>query len=46
VPLLEGRSWTGTTTAYVCRSFACDLPVIDADALAAQLESVSRPTTE
>ncbi|MEO7664921.1 MAG: hypothetical protein ABIV26_07315, partial [Candidatus Limnocylindrales bacterium] len=38
VPLLEGRvQLEGRPTAYVCRSFACQLPVTDPDALAAQL---------
>ncbi len=40
VPLLEHRSrLDGQATAYVCRDFACNLPVTDAAALAEQLES-------
>ncbi len=30
IPLLEGRNSNGRATAYVCRNFACGLPVIDA----------------
>jgi len=38
-PLLRGRtSIGGQTTAYVCEHFACNLPVTDVEALAAQLE--------
>jgi hypothetical protein len=38
VPLLADRPlFDGRPTAYVCRGFACDLPVNDAAALAAQL---------
>jgi uncharacterized protein YyaL (SSP411 family) len=38
VPLLAGRSMLGgRPTAYVCRGFACRLPVTDAEALADQL---------
>ena len=38
VPLLEGRlAIDGRPTAYVCRDFACRLPVTDPAALAAQL---------
>jgi len=29
-------------TAYVCRAFACRLPVTDADALRAQLDEAAR----
>jgi len=40
VPLLEGRSAVdGKPTAYVCRNYACELPVTDPAALARQLES-------
>jgi len=40
VPLLRERSpLDGRPTAYVCRGFACELPVTDAAALAAQLQS-------
>jgi uncharacterized protein YyaL (SSP411 family) len=39
VPLLEGRARLGDRpTAYVCRSFACQVPVTDPDALATQLD--------
>jgi hypothetical protein len=39
VPLLHGRmSLGGAPTAYVCRRFACRLPVTDAQALRRQLE--------
>jgi uncharacterized protein YyaL (SSP411 family) len=38
VPLLADRHLVdGRPTAYVCRGFACDLPVTDAAALQAQL---------
>ena len=38
-PLLEQRAQIGgMATAYVCENYACKLPVIDAAALAAQLE--------
>ena len=38
VPLLAGRpAVDGAATAYVCRNFACDLPVTDAAGLTAQL---------
>jgi uncharacterized protein YyaL (SSP411 family) len=39
VPLLRDRMMVdGVPTAYVCRAFACRLPVTDADALRAQVE--------
>jgi hypothetical protein len=39
VPLLHGRTAIGgAPTAYVCRQFACRLPVTDAAALRRQLE--------
>jgi uncharacterized protein YyaL (SSP411 family) len=42
IPLLEGRSVVaGKATAYVCRNYACDLPVTDREALARQLDSVT-----
>ena len=38
VPLLEGRTRVrDQPAAYVCRNFACQVPVTDPDALAAQL---------
>ncbi len=38
VPLLEDRTRLGDRpTAYVCRNFACQVPVTDPEALAAQL---------
>ena len=38
LPLLEGRGMVdGKPTAYVCENYACQLPVTDAEALAAQL---------
>ncbi len=38
LPLLEGRGMVnGTPTAYVCENYACQLPVTDSEALAAQL---------
>lgn len=37
-PLLEGRAQIdGKATAYVCEHYACQLPVVDAEALRAQL---------
>jgi uncharacterized protein YyaL (SSP411 family) len=40
IPLLEGRGAVdGRPTAYVCRDYACDLPVTDATALARQLDA-------
>jgi uncharacterized protein YyaL (SSP411 family) len=43
IPLLEGRAPVdGKPTAYVCRNYACELPVTDATALARQLDDVSR----
>jgi uncharacterized protein YyaL (SSP411 family) len=39
VPLLTGRETVeGKATAYVCRNYACDLPVTDREALARQLD--------
>jgi uncharacterized protein YyaL (SSP411 family) len=41
LPLLEGRdAIDGKTTAYVCRNYACELPVTDPTALARQLEAL------
>ena len=40
LPLLEGRGMVdGRPTAYVCENYACQLPVTDAESLAAQLAS-------
>ncbi|MBI1736735.1 MAG: thioredoxin domain-containing protein [Candidatus Rokubacteria bacterium] len=40
IPLLEDRvAVDGKATAYVCRNYACEIPVTDAAALARQLES-------
>jgi hypothetical protein len=39
IPLLQGREAVGgKATAYVCRNYACDLPVTDREALARQLD--------
>jgi uncharacterized protein YyaL (SSP411 family) len=39
IPLLHGReAREGLPTAYLCRGFACRLPVTDADSLRRQLE--------
>jgi len=39
LPLLQGRSPVdGKATAYVCRNYACELPVTDRAALARQLD--------
>ena len=39
LPLLEGRGMIdGRPTAYVCQNYACQLPVTDPEALAAQLD--------
>src|SRR2546421_643721 len=41
VPLLEGRAAIdGKATAYVCRNYACELPVTDRAALAKQLDAL------
>jgi uncharacterized protein len=41
MPLLHGRALIdGKTTAYVCRNYACELPVTDRAALARQLEAL------
>ena len=40
LPLLEGRGMVdGKPTAYVCENYACQLPVTDAESLAAQLDA-------
>jgi hypothetical protein len=42
IPLLDGRvAIDGRPTAYVCRNFACRLPVTDPEALRDQLDSAS-----
>jgi uncharacterized protein YyaL (SSP411 family) len=39
IPLLETREAVGgRATAYVCRNYACELPVTDSEALARQLD--------
>jgi uncharacterized protein YyaL (SSP411 family) len=41
MPLLQGRALIdGKATAYVCRNYACELPVTDRAALARQLETL------
>ena len=41
LPLLEGRTAIdGRATAYVCRNYACELPVHDRAALARQLDAL------
>jgi hypothetical protein len=41
LPLLEGRAAVdGKPTAYVCRNYACELPVTDPRALARQLDAL------
>jgi uncharacterized protein len=41
IPLLDGRGAVdGKPTAYVCRNYACELPVTDTGALARQLEAL------
>ena len=37
IPLLAYRYKEGTTRAFLCRGFECDLPVDTVEALAAQL---------
>ena len=40
IPLLENRAMlNGNPTAFVCQNYICQLPVTDATALAAQLDS-------
>ena len=47
VALLADRvARDGVPTAYVCRSYTCDTPVTDADALAGQLENAGRAITQ
>lgn len=39
IPLLEGcEALDGKATAYVCQNFACQMPVMDAEALKAQMK--------
>ena len=46
IALLEGRqAIKGGATAYVCRAYACDEPVSDAAAFAAQLDTAGRIPT-
>ena len=46
VKLLENRPLVdGKPTAYVCRSYTCDKPVTQPDALSDQLESAVRIRT-
>jgi hypothetical protein len=41
LPLLEGRGAVGDRpTAYVCRNYACELPVTDRTMLAKQLDAL------
>jgi uncharacterized protein YyaL (SSP411 family) len=41
LPLLAGREAIGgRATAYVCRNYACDLPVTDRDDLRRQLDAL------
>ena len=43
IPLLQNREAVGgRATAYVCRNYACDLPVTDRAALARQLDEAQR----
>ena len=43
IPLLEGRGTVdGKPTAYVCRNYACELPVTDVAVLAQQLDAADR----
>jgi hypothetical protein len=43
IPLLQNREAVGgKATAYVCRNYACELPVTDRAALARQLDAVQR----
>src|SRR2546422_617965 len=40
IPLLQGREAVGgKPTAYVCRNYACELPVTDRESLARQLDA-------
>ena len=41
IPLLQNREAVGgEATAYVCRNYACELPVTDREALARQLDAL------
>ena len=42
LPLLEDKVMlSGMPTAYVCQNYACQLPVTEPDALAAQLDPLT-----
>jgi len=46
IALMEGRELrSGKATAYVCRSYACEEPVTDPEALARQLQEAARVTS-
>src|SRR5262249_32643504 len=46
IPLLQGREAVeGKPTAYVCRNYACELPITDRAALARQLEGARAGAT-
>ena len=46
LPLLEDKEMlAGMPTAYVCQNYACQLPVTEPDALAAQLEGSAETGT-
>jgi hypothetical protein len=37
LPLLEGKTAQGTVTTYVCENFACQAPLVGAEAVQAAL---------
>jgi uncharacterized protein YyaL (SSP411 family) len=37
IPLLEGKTAQGTVTTYICQNFACQAPLVGADAVEAAL---------